>query len=280
MDLPLWKAFLLGAVQGLTEFLPISSSGHLVIFERWLNVSQLPLSFDIIVHFGTLVALVYYFRKKIFHLSGKYFFQVIVATLPAVVFGLLLKPYLEAVETTGAVLAFQFLISAFFMFVAEQLLQQEDRNDAFGKFWDTVTQNLVRVADSLRLRYKLPTPNSLQSFLVGLFQALAILPAISRSGATIFAGLLVGLSRSQAFEFAFIISVPAVFGAIVLDLFDLSANGALASVPWSFAFAATVSAAIFGFFALWLLEYTMKNSRLIWFGWYLIVVSILSILFV
>lgn len=280
MELDLWKAVILGAIQGLTEFLPISSSGHLALAERWLGVQQLSLSFEIIVHFGTLVALIYYFRRQLVHLSQKYLKQIAIATVPAIGFGLLLKPYLETTETSSWALALQFLISAFFMFVADQLLRQEDRTDRFGRFWQKVTGGLLAAASRSKLRYDLPAPNSIQSLLVGLFQALAILPAISRSGATLFAGLLVGLPRTEAFEFAFIISMPAVGGAIALDLFDLAVNPALLDGNWGFYALSTVTAAIFGFLALWLLEYTIKHSRLLLFAWYLIAVSILSVLFV
>ncbi len=221
MELSLWKAIVLGATQGFTEFLPISSSGHLALAERWLGVTQLSLSFEIIVHIGTLLALVYYFRRQLLHLSQKYWLQIVVATIPAIGFGLLLKPYLETAETSPPALAIQFLFSAFFMFVADQLLRQEDRQDQGGRFWEKVSQGLLKIADRAKLRYQLSAPNSWQAFFVGLFQALAILPAVSRSGATLFAGLIVGLPRTKAFEFAFIISIPAIAGAITLDLVDL-----------------------------------------------------------
>jgi undecaprenyl-diphosphatase len=276
----LWKAIVLGATQGLTEFLPISSSGHLALAERWLNLTELSLSFEIIVHLGTLAALVFYFRRQLLHLSGKYWKMIVIATLPAVGFGLLLKPYLESTETSGGVLALQFLFSAFFMFVADQLLRQEDRTDRLGKFWEKVSRGLLFAADRAKLRYSLSSPNSWQAFFIGLFQALAILPAVSRSGATLFAGLLVGLPRTQAFEFAFIISIPAIAGAIALDLLDMWQSPAFNNVDWGFYLLATAASAVFGFLALWILEYTTKHSRLAYFAWYLVLVSILSVLFV
>ncbi len=279
MQLPWWKAVLLGAVQGLTEFLPVSSSGHLAVLEHWLQVS-VPFSFDIMVNLGTLVALLYYFRRQILHLSRKYLTQIVIATVPAAIVGFLLKPYFDQNRFSGAVLALMFLLSAFYMFIADRLLSQEDQTDQLGRIWQITSECLVNLADTFKLRYKLPAPNRLQALLIGLFQAIAILPGVSRSGSTLFAGLLVGLPRVAAFEFAFIMSVPAVLGAIGLDGMQLLTEGTWQSVPWMAVSIATVTAGIVGFLALRLLEYTIKHSRLEIFAWYLVLVSIVSFLFV
>ena len=259
----------LGIVQGLTEFLPVSSSGHLVLFQRWLGLSELPLTFDIILHLGTLVALLYYFRQDWRRLSVQYGWQVIIATFPTVVFGLLLKPYMTTLNASPTMLGFQFLISAFFMFVSHLLLVGESRS------WWTRTLAFVRYEAK-----NITTPTALQSFLVGIFQSLALLPAISRSGATLFAGLITGLNRKSAFDFAFIISVPAIAGAVILDLLDVVKNGSLLSLPWDLYILGSVAAGISGFFALKFLEYTMSKAHLVWFAWYCVFVSILSVLFV
>lgn len=181
-------AAILGIVQGLTEFLPISSSGHLVLAQSLIpGFSQPGVLFDVILHFGTLFAVLYYFWKKILTLNRKYFFLLAVGTIPAGLLGFLFQSQLEAMF--GDV-----------KWVGVELI---------------ITGILNLIIDKLPSGQK--TISIKNSFLIGIGQAVAIIPGISRSGATIFTGVSLGISKKRAAEFSFLLSVPAILGANLLQ---------------------------------------------------------------
>ncbi|MGE3279198.1 MAG: undecaprenyl-diphosphate phosphatase [Candidatus Altimarinota bacterium] len=213
-----FQALILGAVQGVTEFLPISSSGHLVLVEEFfgLKVEHL-LSFDVVLHAGTLVALLVYFWKDLLEmLKGLWIdlkrmlkieadhslrdpehpreqvWYLIVATLPIVLIAPFLKDFLEQYFRTSSMVVMMLGVTAVFLAIAE----------IFGK----------------RQEGKV---NSIKTALVmGLFQVLAVTPGISRSGSTIVGGLLGGLTREAAARFSFLMAIPAIGGATVFILKD------------------------------------------------------------
>ena len=255
------KALILGIVQGLTEFLPISSSGHLVIGAELLHFKEQGLTFDIFLHLGTLVSVLLVFRNEIkamisapfLYLAGSrdrdviqsllWDFFVIIATIPAVIVGLFLKDRIEAVFTSLSVvftmLAFTGLIMIGTRFLSE------------GR----------RPVDAPR------------SFIIGCAQAFAILPGLSRSGSTIFTGMLLGVDRQVAARFSFIMSIPAILGAVVLQISDISMKtldaGGLLQIALG-----TLASAVSGYFAIVLLLDIVKKNRLQWFGYYCLMLSI------
>ena len=186
----IFLAIFLGIVQGLTEFLPVSSSGHLVLAQKLIpSFSQPWVLFDVILHFGTLFAVFFYFRKKIFSLSLSYLALLIVGSIPAALFGFFFKDLLESTFSIGGIfLAFQFLITSFICYLS-------DRSEKGKKE--------IAIKDS---------------FIIGSAQALSILPAISRSGLTIFAAVQRGIDRKEAAEFSFLLSIPAILGANLLEI--------------------------------------------------------------
>jgi len=214
----LWQAFVLGVVQGVTEFLPVSSSGHLVLVEELfgLKVEHL-LSFDVVLHAGTLVALLAYFSKDLLRMAKGLWIDVkqmlkidadhslrdpenpreqvwylIVATLPIVFIAPFLKDFLEQYFRTSSMVVMMLAVTAAFLAFAE----------IFGK----------------RKEEKV---NSVKTALVmGLFQVLALTPGVSRSGSTIVGGLLGGLTREAAARFSFLMAIPAIGGATVFILKD------------------------------------------------------------
>lgn len=195
-----FQSFLLGSLQGLTEFLPISSSGHLVLAEHLfgLNVRSL-LSFDVIVHTGTLLALIFYFWRawtrivaEVFekgNWKNKMITKLIVATIPAVIFALLFKDLIEQYFRGTQPVFISLLLTGLLLTAGE----------IFGK---KRSENISYV----------------QVIVMGLLQAVAVLPGISRSGATITGGLLSGLKRETAARFSFLMAVPAIGGALVFTL--------------------------------------------------------------
>jgi len=180
---------LLGLIQGLTEFLPVSSSGHLVLAQSLIpGFSQPGVLFDVTLHLGTLLAVVFYFRKQLFSLSKNYIFFLFIATLPAVLAGVLFGDYLEELFSSASATAYQLLITGVLNIVVDYLPKGEGR---------------------LTLK---------NTALMGFAQAIAIIPGISRSGATIFSGVAARVDRAKVAEFSFLLSIPAILGAMVYQL--------------------------------------------------------------
>jgi len=245
------SAIILAIVQGLTEWLPVSSSGHLVLFQQLLNY-QPGLLFDVAVHFGTLMAVFVYFGKDIIDIieailkgrwktdKTKLGFLIIVATIPAAIIGILFKSVFESAFSSLAVVAWGFGITA-----------------------------LLLIISSLDFKFnKKKTPSWIDALWIGLAQALAILPGISRSGSTISSGLLRGLDEKSAMRFSFLMSIPIVFGAGIVEIGNQRLSPDLI---W-----ATLIAFFIGLATIHLLlKFVAKDKKnLRWFALYLILLAI------
>jgi undecaprenyl-diphosphatase len=261
--LNLLESIILGLVQGLTEFLPISSSGHLVIVERLFRIESGHLVFEVLVHLGTLLAVVMYFRKRLLVIlksilpflrqsrsagekGRRYFWFLILGTVPAALVGFLLEDYIE--------LAFA------------------------SPRW---ASGMLLVTAAILLATKLPTRqdrplNSKRTILIGLAQALAIMPGISRSGSTISAGIFAGLERSEAAEFSFMLSIPAILGATVLKMPDFLASLSDQNLLIIY-LAGAVTAAFVGYISIAYLMAVIRKGKFFWFGVYCAAVGILGI---
>lgn len=187
------SSILLGVLQGLTEWLPVSSSGHLALAQHYFGVSA-PIAFDVLLHFGTLLAVIAYFRKDLYEmtsnaLTGKiaYPSYLLLAMIPTALVGFSLKGYFESMFSQPLLVACALVITGAFLYASQWL--------SSGK-------------RSLTAR---------SSLLIGLAQGFAVAPGISRSGATISAGLLAGLNRREAARFSFLLSIPAVLGATAIE---------------------------------------------------------------
>lgn len=259
----LLQAVVLGIVQGLTEFIPVSSSGHLVLVPHvlgWEYDKSQAFVFDVLVQWGTLFAVFVYFRRDLYAIvtafwraisSGRPFataearmgWYLIIATIPAVVVGLLFKNVIEAAFTSARATGFFLLITTFLLVVAE-VVGKRNR-----------TMEHVTWLDSLW---------------IGCSQILALLPGVSRSGATIAGGMTRNLDRSAAARFSFLMSVPVMLGAGVLAFKDLFA------MPTSEHFLLPLLVGFFmamisGYAAIrWLIAYLSKHSLLIFAGYCLL----------
>jgi len=242
-----FEAFILGTIQGLTEFLPVSSSGHLVIFQKIFNIQEPPIFFDTLIHFATLLAVVFYLRKEIFLIiknlkereGQKIIAFLVIATLPAVVCGFLLKDKIDEIFNSLDLLIITFLITAIIL--------------ALTKFFERGQKSMEKIG-------------WLNSLFIGLFQTLAILPGISRSGSTISAGLFIGLKREDAFKFSFLLSIPVILGAMTLQIFDFKQVGPSGNfLPNVIGF---ITAAFFGFLSLKLLKRVTVEGKLYYFAIY------------
>ena len=239
------KAIFLGLVQGLTEFLPVSSSGHLVLFQRILGIKGDMLLFDIVLHLGTLLAVLIVFRKDLWECIkrpfGKTTLSLIIATIPAISIALFFGGFIEK-TFSGGYLGFGFLITAGLLFAGQKAAN-----------------------------YKLQITNYKLGFkgavIIGLFQGAALLPGISRSGATVCGGLLSGAEKDSAARFSFLMSVPVILGAAARELFKLrTVTQSAGALPLFLGF---LFAALAGFVSIKFMLGIIKKARFWLFSIYL-----------
>ncbi len=207
---------MLGAVQGLTEFVPISSSGHLVIVPELFGWDPPGLAFEVLLHSASLLALLVYFSGDLLDLargmmardrdSTRLALLLLVGTVPAAVLGLTFSDYFEGTFDDAPASAIQLMISGLILIGCERALAHHE-------------QTRSRTGTPLRRLQDLRLPDAL---LVGTAQAAAILPGISRSGATIGAGLSVAVAREAAARFAFLLAIPALLGATIVEVPELT----------------------------------------------------------
>ncbi|MCO4747610.1 MAG: undecaprenyl-diphosphate phosphatase [Proteobacteria bacterium] len=246
-------AAFLGFLQGLTEFLPVSSSGHLVLFQQFFEIAGDEVLFDLVLHLGTLLPVIWFYRDSLKDMLGdvvggeKPFLErpgvrlallIIVATIPTGLIGVLFKDIFETLFQRPSVLVLTFAITG-------------------GLLWSTRGRT-QGVLDASTLTYG-------QAALLGFAQGLAITPGISRSGTTIAVALMLGLTPMFAARFSFLMSIPAILGAVVLKLKDL--GDAAPPDPAQLAVGGIV-AMISGYFALAFLVGLVKRDGLSHFSWY------------
>ena len=256
------QILILGVVQGITEFLPVSSSGHLVVIQalfQSLEGQTLPdvVAVNVLLHAGTLAAIILFYRKRIVRLlfeDRRVVGLLAVGTLPAVAVGLTIKRLFPEFLASPLLAGFMFLLTG-------ALLICSARREGDGEEQQEY-QNL----------------SYLQAFGIGLFQAAAILPGLSRSGWTIAGGMLLGLRREAAATFSFLLAIPVIGGATLLELKKIggSPTGEAISLPL-LGFGAAVAFAV-GLVALWLLVRIVERGRLAWFACWLFPVGIAVIL--
>jgi undecaprenyl-diphosphatase len=264
------ESIALGILQGLTEFLPISSSGHLVLGENILKVKLGDISFEVFLHFGTLLSVVIVFRKTIWGMikavmekagvsflkgdqaglteNWNLFWLIMLGSVPAGVLGILFKGWVEKSFSSTHFVSIMLLITGFVLFLTKFVKKAE------GK---------IKFSDA---------------FLIGIAQAIAMLPGISRSGLTISTGIFRKTQREKAAEFSFLLSLPAVFGATVLKLKDVL-NQSHPSFNLWFYLIGTVCAFLFGCVAIKFLLNVIKKGKFEFFGYYCFLIGFLSLIF-
>ncbi|MFC1653538.1 undecaprenyl-diphosphate phosphatase [Patescibacteria group bacterium] len=232
----------LGIIQGVTEFLPVSSSGHLVIFQIILGIKEPPIFFDVLVHIATLFAVLIYFRKSILKIDKKTIGLIIIGTIPAVVVGLAIKPIIESIFSSLWIVGFGLIYTGTIMASTKKLINNKTTEGNSPK----------------------------KALIIGLFQSLALIPGISRSGSTVFAGLKNNLSKKDSFEFSFILAIPAILGALILEVLEFSSISINASQAAGF-----FSALVTGMISLKILEKIIQNKKLHYFGYYCLAIGVL-----
>ncbi len=246
-----FDSIILGIVQGLTEFLPISSSGHLIITRDVLGIAQEGgLAFDAVLQLATACAVLLYFRKDIWDLIQNVFSRsrdkaktnltvcLIVGTIPALILGLILEEYMETVFRNISLVALTLVIGSLVMLCADLFLSKRKK------------QNIEHSEISL-----------FKSIIIGFFQSLALIPGMSRSGMTISGGYFLGLSKDAAVRFSFLLSTPIIVGSGILKLVDIIQNPSLVSGGTSTLVFGFIFAFVFGWFAIdFLLKFLKTNS--------------------
>ncbi len=261
-NLALLKALFLGLIEGLTEFLPISSTGHLILFGHLIDFkSDSGRVFEVVIQFGAILAVCWLYRQKIIALIRGFFsgevharrfaINVFVAFLPAVVIGVLAVDFIKQVLFSPLVVAFALIIGGLIIFAVE------------------AREYKPKTIEATDISFK-------QSILVGFAQCVAMVPGTSRSGATIIGGMLLGLSRKAATEFSFFLAMPTMLGAATYDLFR-NANVLTSDnlVNISVGFMAAFVAALLVIKAL--VKFVEKHSLRV-FAWYRIVLGILILI--
>ena len=253
------QSIILGLIQGITEWLPISSTGHLRIAEHFFGLS-VPLLFDVLLHVATLVVILVYFRGSIknvfsalwnrdFHSQdGKLIIPIIIGTIPTVLIALLVGNELDAYFNSLALLGAGLIAGGIILFTSKFTTERKD----------TISYPVA--------------------FLIGIMQGISIIPSISRSGLTIAIALLLGIKKEIAFKFSFLLSIPAVIGALGLTLYEEHGAFSLAGISSIEIVAAILVTVTVSFLALKLLWKTLASKKFYLFSIYCLLIGIALII--
>lgn len=266
-----FEAVFLGIIQGLTEFLPVSSSGHLVLFGSLLGINEPTIAFEVLLHFGTLIAIFIAFWSDVVGLwkgfiklvsrpreirqlinddpQCRMIYLIVIATIPTVLVGLIFKDWITQLFNTPVFTGFMLLVTGTILFISDRISYEKK------------DMNQITFKDGLA---------------IGLSQALAILPGISRSGTTIACGLLRGVKRENAARFSFLLSIPAILGSQILAFEELFLSQSATTPLWILLIGTAISA-FTGYFAIRLLLQFVRRGRLIVFSYYTWFVGLLVI---
>lgn len=262
-------AIILGIVQGITEFLPISSTGHLILAEDLLGVSgTYGLSFDALLHLATALAVAIYFRKDFLKMAYAFLYRItgrpvvraderlmwllVIGTVPAAVLGFFLEGYMSTVFRSPVLVAWTLILGALVFLLAEWIGKRYSEQEEIPTVWRAVA--------------------------IGFFQALALIPGMSRSGMTMSGGLMLGLSREAAARFGFMLALPIILGSGGKKFFDLLNTGAfdtnIAPILWG-----SAAAFISGIFAIHYLLKFVRNHSLVVFAVYRVILAVAVLVF-
>lgn len=279
------QGFLLGILQGVAEFLPISSSGHLALAQSLFGLEDVPLLYDIFLHMATLLAVTIYFWPKIWALL-KCFGRWITKKQKSdnqvqISENDLLCPTDKIGQKTIIAIILTTTITGTFGIFTSKLIPDLSIKFVCGGF--LVTSALLIISSIMEKRQSVKGPNEFtgisikQSIIIGIMQGFGTLPGISRSGSTIAGALFGGVNRSLAGEFSFIVSIPAILGAFILELKDLGQmSSSIGAAP---IIAGCISSFAVGYFSLSVLMKIIKKGKLQWFAAYLIPAGILGLIF-
>lgn len=274
----IFQGIILGLLQGVAEFLPISSSGHLAVVQRLFDLQDIPLLFDVFLHLATLLAVIIFFWKKIWYLlcvfcrwitrrskqedssAHSTIIAFLIGTGVTGVFGILLSDFISDISIK--IICCGFIITAFLLLLSAWIEKKY--------FANKTSQSSEQDSENIYVK-------PIQGLFIGLAQGFGVFPGISRSGSTIAGALLCGVNRKTAGEFSFLLSIPAILGAFLLEVKDIGQIGS--SVGIAPIVAGCIAAFISGFVALFFLMKIICKGKLEWFSLYLIPLGILGVIF-
>lgn len=260
------KYIVLGIIQGFTEPLPISSSGHLMIFKELFKSKILnDMNFEIIVNFGSLLAILYLYKNEIidiikdfflylktknkkYEINYKYSWLIVIGTIPAVIFGLFIKDFIENNFNTKLV-GLMLIITSLLLYMIKDIKGKKEKKD-------------IKCIDALK---------------IGLFQALALFPGISRSGATIVGAMKCDLKRETALNFSFMLYIPISIATFILGISDLINTNSKLIIPYLISM---IISSIITYYSTKLFINIMKKGKLIYFSIYCFIIGILTFIFI
>ncbi len=241
------QAIILGIIQGITEWLPISSSGHLVIFQNLFNITP-PIIFDISLHIGSLIVILTVFWKDIITLTKgvlrkekthlKFLAYLIIASIPIAIVGFFLNSYIKAIFNDLRTVGLSLLFTSLMLFLSKKAK-----------------------ANKLTLK---------NTYIIGMFQAIAILPGVSRSGMTISAGLIQGIKKQEVIKFSFLLFIPAIIGAALFEMRNISQVTNISAM-----LIGTIVSIITGIISLKFLIRIIKTNKFHYFGYYCFLLGII-----
>ncbi len=286
-----FEGIILGVLQGIAEFLPISSSGHLRLVQNLMGLEEIPLLFDVFLHLATLCAVILYFRREIWNLlcafgklfvskknftqeklekqksDSSYILAIILATIITGVIGLFTSKLLDSNKISIKIICAGFIITAVLLILSSLI---EKKHLSKSQKNSSAKEIQAQREKSVPIKWW-------QSLIIGFAQGIGTLPGISRSGSTIAGALFCGVNRQNVGEFSFIVSIPAILGAFILELKDLAeVSSSIGAAP---IIAGCAAAAASGYIALTWLMKLIKKGRLEWFAAYLIPLGILGMIF-
>ena len=250
------ESIFLGVIQGITEFLPISSSGHLVISQEILGLNSPGNLIEVATHLGTLISVIIVYKKDIFDVLSdfinskdrKFIFLLLIGTIPSVLIGFGGKSIILTLFESSKMVSVCLMITGVVLLLSNRIYKSES------------------------------ILNESNSFLIGLSQAFAIIPGISRSGMTITIGMMLGIPPKEAARFSFLLAIPVILGAGILTAIDPISESA--ELRFEVLFSAFLTSFLVGFFCLkWLLK-ILNNGKFHLFGYYCIIFGLLTIIFV
>lgn len=260
----------LGLIQGITEILPISSSAHLVIAQYFLGIKDNVVILDVMLHLGTLLAvIIFFFRDILDFLKDKRLVGlVIVSMIPTFMIAIFLDRFSETLFTNPGIAGVGLLVTGVLLLVSGKFLKSASR----GYNASVANPSDSMISKNYGFNFK-------DSFFVGIIQGISVLPGISRSGSTICALLFRKINPEFAFKFSFIMSIPVIAGAVVLKSKDIILGNISKDILLGI-FAATFVAFVAGCLSLWLISGIIKKGKFYLFGWYCLLVGVLTLIIV
>lgn len=206
------QAIILAIIEGLTEFLPVSSTGHMIIASSFMGIAQEDFTklFTIVIQLGTIISVIVLYFKRFFQ-SIDFYFKLLVAFIPAVVLGLLLSDFIDDLLENPIMVAISLIIGGLILLKVDDWFKNSDGKSREGEL-------ATQIQTSEKISYS-------QAFKIGLFQCIAMIPGVSRSGASIVGGMSQKLSRTTAAEFSFFLAVPTMLGATIKKCYDYYKDG-------------------------------------------------------